>query len=121
MNTTVSECNAHMSAPIVKMMDQNRAIFEKTWRTSHEETLQFINRRLKKNTEAMEALKNCQDLAGIAAVESEWLAGSFRDYVDQTQKLAKLLVEASGGPVDVVDRPSTGTVSGKTRTSRAAA
>lgn len=89
MIATASDNFAPFMGPLMKLMDQNRALLEKSVRMVHEESLQFVNRRLERNAHALEQLKDCQGLSGLLTIEQEWLADSLRDYLEQSQKIAQ--------------------------------
>lgn len=79
--------------PFVKVMDQNRAIFEKMLHAMQEESLRFVNRRLEHTSRAIEGSRDCQGVAGLMAVQQEFLMEMARDYAEQTRRFADLLRE----------------------------
>jgi hypothetical protein len=128
MTSAFSDTFSTLNGSFSKMIDWNRSFVEKTLRTTQEESLRFINRRLERNARTLENLRNSQGLSGLIAAEQDWFVCAARDYVEGTEKLSGILLElAATGTKEVVEegRAATETFRGATqeaatRTRRAA-
>lgn len=102
MTTAFSETFSTLNGSFAKMIERNRTIMEKTLRTTQEESLRFINRRLERNAKTLESLRDSQGLSGLFAAEQDWLVSAARDYVEGTEKFGGILLElAANGARDV--------------------
>ena len=102
MTSAFSETFTTLNGTFAKMIDWNRSLAEKTLRTTQEESLRFINRRLERNAKTLESLKNSQGLSGLIAAEQDWLVCAARDYVEGTEKFGEILLDlAANGARDV--------------------
>ncbi|HEX3945715.1 MAG TPA: hypothetical protein VHW69_16685 [Rhizomicrobium sp.] len=90
MATAAHETHELFMAPFRTLTERNRAILEKTLRTAHEETLEFFNRRLERNTRTLERLRHCDGLSGLLAIDHEWFSDAVRDSFEQTQRMTNL-------------------------------
>lgn len=79
--------------PIAKVMDHNRIIFQKMLHAMQEESLRFVNRRLECTGRAIEHSRDCHGVAGLMAVQQEYLMDLARDCTEQTRRLADLVRE----------------------------
>jgi hypothetical protein len=87
MTSAITDTFNTLNGSFVRMLDWNRSMFEKTWRATHEESLQFINRRLEHNARALQNLRDVQGVSGLFAAEQDWLVDAARDYVETSEKL----------------------------------
>jgi hypothetical protein len=90
MATAAHETHELFTAPFRTLSERNRAILEKTLRTAQEETLEFFNRRLERNTRTLERLRHCDGLSGLIAIDHEWFSDAVRDSFEQTQRMTNL-------------------------------
>src|SRR5215469_30362 len=93
MTSAINDTFNTLNGSFVRMLDWNRAMFEKTWRATHEESLRFINRRLEHNARALQTLRDVQGVSGLFAAEQDWLVDAARDYVETGEKLRGRLFE----------------------------
>jgi hypothetical protein len=91
--TAAMEAIDVFNGPMAKMVDQNRAIFQKMLRAMQEESLRFVNRRLEHTSRVIENSRDCQGVSGVMAVQQEWLIDIARDYAEQTKRFAELMRE----------------------------
>ena len=80
MTSAFSETFSMLNGTFAKMIDRNRSLAEKTLRTSQEESLRFINRRLERNAKTLESLRDSQGLSGLIAAEQDWLVCAARSW-----------------------------------------
>jgi flagellar hook-associated protein FlgK len=108
MTSAFSDTFSTLNGSFAKMIDWNRSLMEKTLRTTQEESLRFINRRLERNARTLENLRNSQGLSGLIAAEQDWLVCAARDYAEGTEKFGGLLLElAANGARNVVEETRT--------------
>jgi hypothetical protein len=93
MTSAFSDTLSTINGSFVRMIELNRSLMEKTLRTTQEESLRFINRRLERNAKTLENLRDSQGLSGLIAAEQDWIVGAARDYVEGTEKFSGLLLE----------------------------
>jgi hypothetical protein len=93
MTSAFSETLTTLNGSFAKMIDWNRSLVEKTLRTTREESLRFVNRRLERNAKTLESLRDSQGLSGLIAAEQDWLVCAARDYVEGTEKFGEILLE----------------------------
>ena len=93
MTSAFSETLTTLNGSFAKMIDWNRSLVEKTLRTTREESLRFVNRRLERNAKTLESLRDSQGLSGLIAAEQDWLICAARDYVEGTEKFGEILLE----------------------------
>src|SRR5258706_15051067 len=93
MTSAFSDTFSTLNGSFAKMLDWNRTFVEKTLRTTQEESLRFINRRLERNARTLESLRNSQGLSGLIAAEQDWLVSAARDYVEGTETLSGIFLE----------------------------
>jgi hypothetical protein len=121
MTSAFSDTFNTLNGSFAKMIDWNRSLMEKTLRTTQEESLRFINRRLERNAKTLESLRDSQGLSGLIAAEQDWLVGAARDYVEGTQKFSGMLFElAANGARNVAEEGRSAAESFRSATSSAA-
>src|SRR5207244_2731089 len=104
MTSAFSDTFSTLNGSFVKMIEWNRSLVEKTLRTTQEESLRFINRRLERNARTLESLRESQGLSGLIAAEQDWLVSAARDYVEGTEKFGGMLLElATNGARNVAE------------------
>jgi hypothetical protein len=86
---------------LIEIFGWNRGIVERAVRTTQEESLSFIQRRLESNRRALEKMKNAHGLDGLLRAQQEWFVESTRDYFEQTERFG-------GKMLDVADKSSRG-------------
>lgn len=104
MTSAFSDTFSTLNGSIAKMIEWNRSLMEKTLRTTQEESLRFINRRLERNARMLESLRDSQGLSGLIAAEQDWWVCAARDYVEGTEKFGGMLLElAANGARNVAE------------------
>jgi hypothetical protein len=79
--------------PMVKVMNQNRVIFQKMMHAMQEESVKFVSRRLEHMGRAIEHTRDCHGVSGLMAVQQEYLLDLAWDYAEQTRRFADLVRE----------------------------
>jgi len=74
-----------------RMFEQNRQIFEDMMRATQEESLRFVNRRLERTSQSLEACMQCDGISDMMRVQQEWLLRLTEDYVTETQRFSNIL------------------------------
>jgi hypothetical protein len=97
--TMTSAITDNFSGSFVRMLDWNRAMFEKSWRATHEESLRFINRRLEHNARALQSMRDIQGMPALFAAEQDWFVDAARDYVETGEKIRGRLFELATSTV----------------------
>jgi hypothetical protein len=87
MTSAITDTFSTLNGSFVRMLDWNRAMFEKTWRATHEESLRFINRRLEHNARALQSMRDIQGVSALFAAEQDWLVDAAKDYVETGEKI----------------------------------
>lgn len=101
MTSAFSETFSTLNGTFAKMIDRNRSLVEKTMRTTQEESLRFINRRLERNAKTLESLRDSRGLGELITAEQDWLVCAARDYVEGTEKFGEILLDlAANGARD---------------------
>lgn len=101
MTSAFTETFTTLNESFAKMIDRNRSLVERTLRTTQEESLRFINRRLERNAKTLENLRDSQGLKGLITAEQDWLVCAARDYVEGTEKFGEIMLElAANGARD---------------------
>ncbi|HEY1614735.1 MAG TPA: phasin family protein [Rhizomicrobium sp.] len=78
-------------APMVRLLDHNRTLFQKMMQAMQEESLRFVNRRLERTGRALESTRDCRSVTGLMAVQNTWLLDFARDYSEQTTRVAEIM------------------------------
>lgn len=84
------------NGPLARMIDHNRAVFQKMLSAMQEESLRFVNRRLEHTGRALENYRDCQGVTGLMNVQQEFLMDLARNYAEQTRRFADLVRELAG-------------------------
>ncbi len=98
MSSNASSSNATeqlstIAATFGKVMEHNRALCEKMFRSAQEESLHLIQRRLERDAQALEAMRDSKSLSDVISAQQDWLEESTREYFAQMQKLGGLFRE----------------------------
>jgi hypothetical protein len=110
MTSAFSDTFSSINGSFAKMIDMNRSLIEKTLRTTQEESLRFINRRLERNARTLENLRDSQGLSGLIAAEQDWLVSAARDYMEGTEKFGGILLDlAANGARSAAEESRTAT------------
>lgn len=104
MATNAPDAYGLFARPLFTMAECNRALFEGTVRATREESLRFVNQGLERNARALEALRDCDGLSDIMAVDRDLIAATISDSIEGSQRLAKLLWVIAGSGLHPPER-----------------
>ncbi len=84
------------------LMKNAQSAIEDSYRTMSDETLQFINKRLEHNSEAMEQCRDCRDVSALMSVQQKWIMDMAHDYYDEAARMGEVTrkVLVSGLPTN---------------------
>ncbi|HTT97213.1 MAG TPA: hypothetical protein VMF58_04140 [Rhizomicrobium sp.] len=75
----------------LRMLEHNRAIFEKMMLAMHEESLRFVNLRMEHTSKALQNSRDCQGLTGLITVQHDWLVDAARDYAEESKRFSDVM------------------------------
>ena len=121
MASNASEQLSTIAASFGKLVENNRGLCEKMFRSAQEESLRLIQRRLERDAQALEAMRDSKSLSDVISAQQDWLQESTREYFAQMQKLGGLFQElGESAKVMATDAASTTWAHGKAEAETAA-
>lgn len=71
--------------------NRSRAALETALKALQEESLDFMNRRMERNTQAIEESRNCKSLMDLVAAQQKWAADLAKDYFDESVRVSGVM------------------------------
>ena len=78
---------------VLESMAHTRIALMEGLRTLQEETFEFIDQRLEYNRNIVQRCQDCTNAMDLMTVHQEWMAGTFKDYCQESIKLARVMHE----------------------------
>jgi len=63
----------------------------------HREMIEFVSKRLEKDSETFRAIMGCKNLADVTAVQSRWMEETLSDYNAEMSKLMAIYTRPANG------------------------
>jgi hypothetical protein len=80
-----------LDGSLAKVVEHNKLLMEKMVHAMHEESLRFVNHRLECTGKALEGLRDCEGVAGMVAVQNEYLFAIARDYLEGSRRFGEIM------------------------------
>ncbi len=108
-SNNTSEQLSTVAVSFGKVVEHNRELCEKIFRSAHEESLRLLNNRLERDARALEAMRDSTSLSDLLTAQQEWLHESTRDYFEQMHKLSGLFWQLGEGAKEMATQTASST------------